>query len=154
MEGGGFETPMNAAPDSRSTVWIVIEWVACLVIAGVFVAAAFPKIVTPGLFALAIYQYGILPDVLVNLVAIYLPWLEISCAAALVVLPPARRGALLLVAGLLVVFTLALAFTVLRGNPVPCGCFGDAENSPSAWAAIARNVGLLALAALGLRATR
>ncbi len=154
MEGGGVDTRMNAAPDSRSPVWIVLEWVSCLVLAGVFVAAAFPKIATPGLFALAIYQYQILPDVLVNLVAIYLPWLEISCAAALAVLPAARRGALLLVAGMLVAFTLALAFTVLRGNPVPCGCFGDAENSPSAWTAIARNIGLLALAALGLRATR
>jgi uncharacterized membrane protein YphA (DoxX/SURF4 family) len=145
---------MNAAPDSRSIVWIVLEWVACLVLAGVFIAAAFPKIAAPGLFALAIYQYEILPDVLVNLVAIYLPWLEISCAAALAVLPAARRGALLLVAGMLMAFTLALALTVLRGNPVPCGCFGDAENSPSAWTAIARNIGLLALAALGLRATR
>lgn len=154
MEGGGVYARMNAAPDSRSIVWIVLEWVACLVLAGVFIAAAFPKIATPGLFALAIYQYEILPDVLVNLVAIYLPWLEISCAAALAVLPAARRGALLLVAGMLMAFTLALALTVLRGNPVPCGCFGDAENSPSAWTAIARNIGLLALAALGLRATR
>lgn len=145
---------MNAAPDSRSPVWIVLEWVSCLVLAGVFVAAAFPKIASPGLFALAVYQYGILPDAMVNLVAIYLPWLEISCAAALVVLPPARRGALLLVAGMLVAFTLALALTVLRGEPVPCGCFGDAENSPSALTAMARNIGLLVLAALGLRATR
>jgi hypothetical protein len=145
---------MNAAPDSRSPLWIIIEWVACLVLAGVFVAAAFPKIAAPGLFALAVYQYGILPDFLVNVVAVYLPWLEISCAAALAVLPAARRGALVLVAGLLLVFMLAMVLTILRGEPVPCGCFGGGENSPSAWVALARNLALLALAALGLRATR
>jgi hypothetical protein len=145
---------MNSAPDSRSLLWILLEWICCLLLAAVFIAAAFPKIIEPGLFALAVHQYGILPDVLVNPVAIFLPWLEISCAAALAVLPAARRGALLLVAGMLVGFTLALSWTVLRGEPVPCGCFGGGENSPSAWSAIARNIGLLVLAALGLRTTR
>ena len=145
---------MSSAPDSRSPVWIAIEWVACLVLGGVFLAAAFPKIAEPAKFALAIYQYGILPDSLVNLVAIYLPWLEISCASALAVLPAARRGALLLVAGMLVAFTLALAWTFLRGQPVPCGCFGGGGESPSTWLALLRNVGLLALAALALRSTR
>jgi putative oxidoreductase len=145
---------MNSAPDSRSLVWIALEWVAALVLAGVFLAAALPKIAEPAKFALAIYQYGILPNSLVNLVAIYLPWLEISCAAALAVLPAARRGALVLLAGMLVAFTLALSWTFLRGQPVPCGCFGGDGESPSTWMALLRNLGLLALAALGLRATR
>lgn len=145
---------MNTAPDSRSPVWIAIEWVAALALAGVFLAAAFPKIAEPAKFALAIYQYGILPDALVNLAAIYLPWVEITCAAALAVLPAARRGAFVMIGGLLVVFTLALAFTFLRGQPVPCGCFGGDSESPSTWVALLRNIGLLALAALGLRATR
>lgn len=144
---------MNYAPDYRSPLWILIEWVACLALAGVFIAAALPKISNPDQFALAVYQYQMLPTLLVNPVAIYLPWLEISCAAALVILPSARRGALLLVAGMLLAFTLAIAFVVVKGQPIPCGCFGD-DSTAAGWWSLARNCGLLVLTALALRATR
>ena len=144
---------MNRAPDTRNLLWIVIEWVSCLVLAGVLIAAALPKISNPDKFALAVYQYQLLPTLFVNPIAIYLPWLEVSCAAALVVLPSARRGALLLVAGMLVVFTLAIAFVVIKGQPIPCGCFGD-DSTPAGWWSLARNCGLLVLTALALRATR
>ena len=144
---------MNRAPDTRNLLWIVIEWVSCLVLAGVLIAAALPKISNPDKFALAVYQYQLLPTLFVNPIAIYLPWLEVSCAAALVVLPSARRGALLLVAGMLLVFTLAIAFVVIKGQPIPCGCFGD-DSTPAGWWSLARNCGLLVLTALALRATR
>lgn len=145
---------MNSAPDRRNLMWIAIEWLACLALAGVFVAAALPKISNPEMFALAVSQYRLLPGSLVNMVAIYLPWLEISCAAALAVLPSARRGVLLLVAAMLVGFTLAIAFVILRGESIPCGCFGGDNSMSAGWIALARNCGLLVLAALALRATR
>ena len=145
---------MNRVPDNRNPLWIALEWVACLALAGVLIAAAFPKISNPDQFALAVYQYQLLPTMLVNLVAVYLPWLEISCAAALVALPAARRGALLLVAGMLVVFTLAIAWVVIRGQAIPCGCFGGEDSTAAGWWSLARNCGLLALTALALRATR
>jgi len=145
---------MNRVPDNRNSLWIALEWVACLALAGVLIAAAFPKISNPDQFALAVYQYQLLPTMLVNLVAVYLPWLEISCAAALVALPAARRGALLLVAGMLVVFTLAIAWVVIRGQAIPCGCFGGDDSTAAGWWSLARNCGLLALTALALRATR
>lgn len=135
-------------------MWIALEWVACLALAGVFIAAALPKIANPDKFALAVYQYRLLPAALVNGVAIYLPWLEIACAAALVVMPSARRGTLLLVAGMLAAFTLAIALVVLRGQSIPCGCFGGENPMSAGWLALARNAGLLALAGLALRATR
>jgi len=144
---------MNRMPDHRSTVWIAIEWVTCLALAGVLIAAALPKISNPDKFALAVYQYQLLPAQLVNPVAIYLPWLEISCAAALVVLPSTRRGALLLVVGMFVAFTLAIAFVVIKGQAIPCGCFGS-DSATVGWFSLARNCGLLVLAALALRATR
>jgi putative oxidoreductase len=144
---------MNRAPDTRNLLWIVIEWVSCLVLAGVLITAALPKISNPDKFALAVYQYQLLPALFVNPVAIYLPWLEVSCAAALVVLPSARRGALLLVAGMLVAFTLAIAFVVIKGQAIPCGCFGN-DSTPAGWWSLARNCGLLVLTALALRATR
>jgi hypothetical protein len=145
---------MNRVPDNRNPLWIALEWVACLALAGVLITAALPKISNPDQFALAVYQYQLLPTMLVNLVAVYLPWLEISCAAALVALPAARRGALLLVAGMLVVFTLAIAWVVIRGQAIPCGCFGGEDSTAAGWWSLARNCGLLALTALALRATR
>ena len=145
---------MNRVPDNRNPLWIALEWVACLALAGVLIAAAFPKISNPDQFALAVYQYQLLPTMLVNLVAVYLPWLEISCAAALVALPAARRGALLIVAGMLVVFTLAIAWVVIRGQAIPCGCFGGDDSAAAGWWSLARNCGLLALTALALRSTR
>jgi putative oxidoreductase len=145
---------MNRVPDNRNPLWIALEWVACLALAGVLIAAALPKISNPDQFALAVYQYQLLPAMLVNLVAVYLPWLEISCAAALVALPAARRGALLIVAGMLVVFTMAIAWVVIRGQAIPCGCFGGDDSSAAGWWSLARNCGLLALTALALRSTR
>jgi len=145
---------MNRAPDTRSPVWIAIEWLACLALAGVLIAAALPKISNPDKFALAVYQYNILPSLLVNPLAIYLPWVETSCAAALVALPTARRGALLIVAGMLVIFTMAIALVVMRGQAIPCGCFGGESSTPAGWWSLARNCGLLAITALALRATR
>jgi hypothetical protein len=145
---------MNRVPDNRNPLWIALEWVACLALAGVLIAAALPKISNPDQFALAVYQYQLLPAMLVNLVAVYLPWLEISCAAALVALPAARRGALLIVAGMLVVFTMAIAWVVIRGQAIPCGCFGGDDSAAAGWWSLARNCGLLALTALALRSTR
>lgn len=156
MERGGASAgiKMNHAPDNRSPVWILIEWVVCLALAGVFIAAALPKISNPDQFALAVYQYRLLPSALVNVTAIYIPWLEVSCAAALAVLPSARRGTLLVVGAMLVAFTLAIALVVLRGQVIPCGCFGSENSTSAGWLALLRNCGLLALAALALRATR
>jgi hypothetical protein len=145
---------MDRVSEHRHPVWIAIEWLACLSLAGVLIVAAIPKISNPDQFALAVYQYHLLPAQLVNSVAIYLPWLEISCAAALVALPAARRGALLMVAGMLVVFTLAIALVVMRGQAIPCGCFGGDDSTAAGWWSLARNCGLLALTALALRATR
>jgi hypothetical protein len=145
---------MHLVTDNRNPFWIALEWVACLVLAGVLIAAALPKISNPDKFALAVYQYQLLPALLVNPVAIYLPWLEISCAAALSVLPSARCGALLMVAGMLVVFTLAIAWVVIRGQAIPCGCFGGDDSTAAGWWSLARNCGLLALTALALRSTR
>ena len=145
---------MTRPPDIRHPLWIAIEWIGCLALAGVLIAAGLPKILNPDQFALAVYQYQLLPAVLVNPVAIYLPWLEISCAAALVALPAARRGALLLVAGMLVVFTIAIAWVVVRGQSIPCGCFGGDDSAAAGWWSLARNCGLLGLTALALQATR
>lgn len=95
---------------------------ASLILATVFVGAALPKLVDPAGFALAIHHYHLAPDGLINLMAIYLPALEL-CAALGLLLPRTRRAAAWLTGLMLLIFTAALASAIVRGLDVSCGCF-------------------------------
>ena len=89
---------------------------------GVFIYASIGKILHPELFAETISNYQILPDQFVNLVAIILPWLELTAGTCLVIgiwLP----GALFIINLLLMVFFGALLSAFVRGLNIECGCF-------------------------------
>lgn len=138
---------------SEPSLWRRAAWPARLVLAGVFLAAAAPKLADPASFAAAIANYRAFPDALVNLVATLVPALELVGALAL--LTPWRRGAALLLGALLLGFTALLAISLARGIDVACGCFGGAAEQASAGDPVSplhllRNVGLLALVALVL----
>lgn len=136
----------------------------------VFVYAAVYKIKYPPGFAKEIFAYGIVPDSLVNLMAIYLPWLELLAGLALVVgVAPRAAGAI--TACLLVVFLLAIGTRFARGETdFECGCFPHTESfidhvpllnkvwafafsSTSARETFARDVVLLGLALVVVRAS-
>lgn len=114
-----------------------------------FVYAGLTKIVAPAGFALAVYNYHILPAQLVNLTAVVLPWVEVTAGACLV-LGLWTPGGALIVSSLLFVFTLALGFNLSRGLDIACGCF---SSSPTAeritWWYLLRD-GSLLVAALGV----
>ena len=93
-----------------------------LLLGGVFVYASFDKILHPAAFAEAVYNYQILPDALLNLTAILLPWLEL-CTGLLLVLGVWVRGAVFTCNALLALFFAALAFNFSRGLDIDCGCF-------------------------------
>jgi hypothetical protein len=137
-------------------LWIALEWAACLLVAAVFLLASVPKILNPAAFASAVYQMNLLPTILVNPVAIYLPWIEFVAACALVILPPARRGALALLGFLLAAFTLALMVNFVRGTAMSCGCFGGTflETILPPWTAPIRNLVLLGILCIALEASR
>ena len=103
---------------------------ARLLMAGIFIYASIDKIAHPAAFAKDVYNYQILPDALINLTALVLPWLELLlglCLLAGIWLP----GAVLTVNGLLLVFLAALVFNLARGLDVNCGCFGAGGLGPS-----------------------
>lgn len=120
-------------------------------VAAIFAFAAWPKIADPAAFAEAVYRYHLLPDGFVNIAAIYLPWLEAACAVALVALAPLRRGALLWVAAMLLLFTGAMGINLYRGVNIACGCFSVSGGESMSWLNITRNIGLLLLVALAWR---
>ena len=98
-------------------------WLCRALLAGVYLYAARPKIVDPAGFAKAISNYQILPDALVNPTAIYLPWLELIAALALLAVPALRRGATWLMAAMTAVFIAAIGIAMARGIDIDCGCF-------------------------------
>ena len=71
----------------KINVWTrqrVIILAARLILGGVFVFASIDKILHPAAFAEAVYNYQILPDNLINLTAIVLPWLELVLGSLLI----------------------------------------------------------------------
>jgi uncharacterized membrane protein YphA (DoxX/SURF4 family) len=121
---------------------------ARLYLAAIFLFACWHKILEPAAFALDIATYQILPLGLVNPLAIVLPWVEL--AAGLMLLSGFRtRAAALLVAGMMVMFTVAISIAVAKGLDMSCGCFasqGSAED-PISWRTILRDASWLFLAA-------
>jgi hypothetical protein len=120
--------------------------VARLTIAGIFIYASVDKIAHPAAFAKDVYNYQILPDALINLTALVLPWLELFlglCLLAGIWLP----GAVLTANGLMVVFLAALVFNLARGLDINCGCFSTGSEAPAMSAGwyLLRDAGFLAV---------
>lgn len=121
--------------------------VARLIVGGVFIFAAVPKIADPHAFAVAISNYHLVPELVARGTGAVLPLLELVIGVALITGVQAR-GAAVLSAGLLLVFAAALTRAIVLDINVDCGCFGGAARSQIDWTSVARNVGLTALAAL------
>lgn len=123
-----------------------------LAVGALFVAASVDKALHPAAFARIVASYQILPDALVNLAAVALPWIELAVGACLLAgrLVP---GAALLAALLMSAFWTSLVFNWARGLDIDCGCFSTAggEGGPMAWYVL-RDGFFLALA-LGLLAS-
>ncbi len=118
----------------------------------IFIYSSWSKISDPPGFAEMIWNYRILPGYLVNPVAIALPWLEMLAGLALLS-GFIRKGAALLVAGMLIIFITALATDLVRGIAVDCGCFSvtaQAKTSAELFADmkidLLRDIGLLGMA--------
>ena len=93
-------------------------------VGGIFIYAAIPKILDPGAFAKTVFNYQILPEILVNPVAITLPWLELV-TGAFIILGIWLQGALIIYNLLMAAFIGALVFNTARGLDIHCGCFSQ-----------------------------
>ncbi len=117
----------------------------------VFVHAGLSKLrhrdVLPGVIA----NYRLLPDVLVAPVAAVLPWAELVLGVALLAGGP--RLAVVPALLLLGLFAAAMAVNIGRGRrSIDCGCGRSQLRQTLGWPLVARNVVLMALAALRLPA--
>jgi uncharacterized membrane protein YphA (DoxX/SURF4 family) len=124
-----------------------------IILGAIFVYASVDKILHPAAFAEAVYNYQILPDSLVNLTAIFLPWLELILGACLIagIWMPATT---LIANMLLVAFTAALLFNLARGLDIHCGCFStDTEVGASNTWYVLRDILFLGIGAVVLFST-
>ena len=100
-------------------------------------------------------DYAILPERTLTAAAIAIPILEIA-ASILLIVPSTRTLGATLTGTLLGLYALAMGIVLARGHHlIDCGC-GDTPE-PVGWVLVARNVALVALAALaatGLAAGR
>lgn len=125
---------------------------ARLILGGVFVFASFDKILHPASFAEAVHRYQILPDGLINLTAIVLPWQELVLGSFLILgfwIP----GTVLMSNLLLIAFMGALLFNMARGLDIGCGCFSIASESSMDFWTILRDAFFLILALFLLKKT-
>ena len=109
----------------NTVTYRVIELAARIVVGLVFLLYGLDKIAHPDDFARAIANYRLLPEALVNLVAVTLPWVECVCGLLLLAGQWVRSAALVS-AFLLGVFVVAVSITLARGLDIACGCL-DAD---------------------------
>lgn len=93
-----------------------------LVLGAIFITAGIPKILDTASFAGMVYNYQLLPDWLINLTALFLPWLEVL-VGVLMISGVWLPGVVILYNGLMIAFIAALSFNMARGLDVSCGCF-------------------------------
>ena len=108
----------------------LLALLARLYLAYVLIFACLHKIAEPAAFAMDVATYQFLPLPLINLMAIILPWLELVTGLMLV-LGLRVRAAALLIAGMMVMFMIALGWALYLGLDMSCGCFASQGEADS-----------------------
>ncbi|MEJ2615151.1 MAG: MauE/DoxX family redox-associated membrane protein, partial [Ignavibacteriaceae bacterium] len=94
----------------------------------IFIYSGILKIIdTPG-FSNSIYNYKLLPDFLINFLAIILPWIELVTGLLLFLGIAIKENAVIINA-LLIIFIIAIIINLFRGLDINCGCFGTANGT-------------------------
>lgn len=122
---------------NNSWIELAARWILGLT----FIYASSHKILAPADFAKIVYGYGLFPEILINLIAIIIPFLELVTGFALIIgFYP--RSAAITINGLLLAFIVVLTVNLIRGHEFSCGCFsaGQSGYSNSPKVTIARDV--------------
>jgi putative oxidoreductase len=99
-----------------------VQVICRLILGGLFIYAGIHKVADPHGFARIVSNYKILPDTLITLLAVVMPWLEIT-AGFLLVAGVFKRTSALVLSSLLLVFMIAISINLIRGLNFDCGCF-------------------------------
>ncbi len=122
-------------------------WLSRISFGFIFVYASIEKIKNPVAFSEVIFNYRLLPEKLINLVAVILPWIELVAGLAIIT-GIGLLGGLLIGNFLLGIFTLAIVINIYRGINIKCGCFSteiDYASTFEMWIDVLRDMGLLVI---------
>lgn len=99
-----------------------------ILLGGILIFASWDKIHHPHLFARMVADYQLLPPLLVNPLALILPWLEVITGTMLIlgIWIPATAT---LTAGMMLVFIIGMVQALLRGLDMDCGCFSTTSGT-------------------------
>ena len=103
-----------------------LDLAARVYLGGVFIMAAWGKILDPYNFAISIATYQMMPDQVVNMMAIIMPWLELFAGVILIV-GFHTRAQTLLINAMLVMFIIAIIWALAHDLQMQCGCFASEE---------------------------
>ncbi len=122
------------------------QWSVSLLLAGMWVTAAWSKLANRDAFRGIVHNYRLLPEAFEGPAATALPFAELLVALALVV-PPLRPLGALATVGLLLLFAAAMAINIRRGRTeIDCGCFVGVVRQRIGWPLVVRNLLLASLA--------
>jgi uncharacterized membrane protein YphA (DoxX/SURF4 family) len=117
---------MNTA---QNPWWMKWAWLLLrLIMGGILIYASVEKIMNPGQFAHAIFNYKLFPSVFINLLALVVPWLEFTVGVFLIV-GIFEWASLTLYNGLMVAFMTLIAISLARHLNIGCGCFTSDPNA-------------------------
>ena len=114
-----------------------------IVLGAIFMYASMDKMANPQDFAKIVHNYHILPVQLVNLLAIFLPWIELLTGLFLAI-GKWEKAAALIYSTLLVIFIIGLSQALIRGLDISCGCFSVKPSTTSeVWLRIVEDLVML-----------
>lgn len=136
----------SVSSDSPDLVSITLR----VILGGAFIMAGVLKIADPAKFALDVSHYRLAPSEMINLIAILIPWIEVT-AGILVVSGIWLRAATLVILGLTVMFLFVISSALVRGLNIECGCFGTVGGKHVGWVNLAIDATLFLLALVLVR---
>ena len=131
------ELMKNILLNTVENKWFELGCRWCLGI--VFIYASLHKIVNPADFAKVIYGYKLFPGELINLMAIIVPFIELTCGLALIT-GTWPRATSIIICGMLLGFIIAISINLIRGHEFDCGCFGFNKTAQSPVGLLIRDI--------------
>ena len=94
----------------------------------IFIYSGTIKVINTSEFSNSIINYRLLPELVINFLAITLPWIELTAGLLLIFGISIKENALI-ITSLLIVFIIAIIISLFRGLDIDCGCFGTVSGT-------------------------